>query len=273
MECYEKGWITKKDTGGLELTWGNGTVIREVVRQMIAREGFGAWLTDGSKKAAASLKPEAMNAAIQAGGQEMAYHDPRFDPGMALHASVDPTPGRHTTGAQLYYDLYKLWTKLPGLAAPKLFYDKDSRYLADEYRSRGAVAVSNFTQFYNSAGMCYMGMLIGVDRVPVFEWMNAATGWDLSPQEYMQIGHRIQTLRQMFNVREGIHPMDMKVSRRLLGDPPLEAGPNKGVQFDLDVLMKAYWKEIGWDEETGIPTVETIQMLGLSELPQPAGEG
>jgi aldehyde:ferredoxin oxidoreductase len=266
MECFEKGWITKEQTGGLDLTWGNGSAIREVVRQMINREGFGAWLTDGVKKAAATLKPEAMTAAIQAGGQEMAFHDPRFDPGMGLHASVDPTPGRHTTGAQLYYDLYKLWTKIPGLSAPTLFYNKESRFAADEYRMRGAVAVSNFTQFYSSAGMCYMGMLIGVDRVPVFEWMNAATGWDLSPQDYMQIGHRIQTLRQMFNIREGIRPVDLKVNRRLLGDPPLEAGPNKGVAFDLDILMKAYWKEIGWDGETGIPTEETIKALGLGNL-------
>ncbi len=68
------------------------------------------------------------------------------------------------------------------------------------------MAVSNFTQFYNAMGACYMGMLIGVDRVPIFEWANAATGWDLSPAEYLRIGQRIQTLRQMFNIREGIDP-------------------------------------------------------------------
>lgn len=266
MECYEKGWITREDTGGLKLTWGNGPAIRELLRQMIAREGFGAHLTDGSRKAANELDPKMLAASITAGGQEMAYHDPRMDPGMGLHASVDPTPGRHTTGAQLYYDMYKLWTRVPGLTPPALFYPKESRYAADEYRIKGAVAVSNFTQFYNAIGACYMGMLIGVDRVPVFEYTNAATGWNLTPSEYLEAGQRIQTLRQMFNIREDIDPWTLKVNARLTGNPPMESGPNKGVTFNLDALMSAYWREIGWDEKTGIPLAETIKALGLTEF-------
>lgn len=271
MECYEKGWITKENTGGIELTWGNGKAIREVVTQMVARKGFGALLTDGVKKASEKLTPAAKEAAIHAGGQEIAYHDPRYDPGMALHSSVDPTPGRHTTGAQLYYDMYKLWTRIPALPRSNLLFSKASRFDPGNGRTQGAVAVSNFTQFYNSAGACYMGMLIGVDRVPIFEWSNAVTGWKFSPEEYLIIGQRIQTLRQMFNIREGIDPWTLKISKRLLGDPPLESGPNRGVKFDLDVLMKAYWQEIGWNSETGIPTPETIERLGLSELIHPAG--
>ena len=129
MECYEKGWITKEDTGGIELTWGNTQAIRMVLDQMIRREGFGALLTDGVKtggREAWDCIPK--DSAIHAGGQEIAYHDPRLDPGMALHASVDPTPGRHTTGAQLYYDLYKLWTRVPGLPESGQFYRKPTRY-------------------------------------------------------------------------------------------------------------------------------------------------
>ncbi len=182
MECYEKGWITQEDTGGIELTWGNTDAVRMVVGQMVTRQGFGALLADGVKKAVESLNPLAKDAAIHAGGQEIAFHDPRMDPGMALHASVDPTPGRHTTGAQLYYDMYKLWTRVPSLPQANLVYQKATRYLPGNGRTTCAVAVSNFTQFYNSAGACYTGLLIGVDRVPIFEWMNAATGWNLDPR-------------------------------------------------------------------------------------------
>lgn len=270
MECYEKGWITRKETGGIELTWGNSAAIREVIRQMIAREGFGAWLTDGVKKAAEKLSPIAMEAAIHAGGQEMAYHDPRLDPGMGLHASVDPTPGRHTTGAQLYYDLYKLWTRIPGIPRSGLFYSRSSRYMPGNGRTQCAVVISNFTQFYSSVGACYMGMLIGVDRVPIFEWTNAATDWNLKPEDYLRIGKRIQTLRQMFNIRQGIDPRAIKVSQRLTGTPPLKSGPNRGVSYDMDELIKAYWQEIGWDEETGIPTMETMKALDLLDILQPS---
>ncbi|MDP3449494.1 MAG: aldehyde ferredoxin oxidoreductase C-terminal domain-containing protein, partial [Anaerolineaceae bacterium] len=271
MECFEKGWITKEDTGGVELTWGSSEAIRLVLSQMVVREGFGALLTDGVKRAAEKLVSEAADSAIHAGGQEVAYHDPRLDPGMGLHASVDPTPGRHTTGAQLYYDLYKLWTRVPGLKPAALFYPKDSKFEADEYRMKGAAAVSNFTQFYNAMGMCYFGMLIGVDRVPVFEWANSVTGWNIKPEGYMEIGRRIQTLRQMFNIREGIDPRKINVSKRLLGVPPQTVGPNKGVSYDLEKLKQGYWKEIGWDSETGIPTEVTIAALDLTDLVKTGG--
>ena len=266
MECYEKGWITQEDTGGLQLTWGNGLAVRVLLDQMISRQGFGAWLTDGVQHAVAKLGAHTADSAIHAGGQEIAYHDPRLDPGMALHASVDPTPGRHTTGAQLYYDMYKLWTSIPELPKSGQFYRKPTRYDPGNGRTESAVAVSNFTQFYNSAGMCYMGMLIGIDRVPVFEWANAATGWNLTPREYLRIGQRIQTLRQMFNIRHGVDPTKVKVSQRLLGDPPQVVGPNKGVQYDLEPLMQAYWQEIGWDAKTGIPTPETLQALEMDDV-------
>jgi aldehyde:ferredoxin oxidoreductase len=105
-----------------------------------------------------------------------------------------------------------------------------------------------------------------VDRVPIFEWANAATGWELSPAEYLRIGQRIQTLRQMFNIREGIDPSSLKISRRLTGEPPLESGPNKGVQYDLDIMMKAYWQEIGWNPSSGIPTRETLAALELTDI-------
>jgi len=163
--------------------------------------------------------------------------------------------------------------RVAGLKPSTLFYAKESRYAPNGNRTRAAVAVSNFTQFYNSAGACYMGMLIGVDRVPVFEYVNAATGWNLTPSDYMTIGQRIQTLRQMFNIREGIDPRALKVNERLAGNPPLQSGPNKGVTFDLDAMISAYWKEIGWDEKTGIPKAETIRTLGLTGLVAPHAVG
>lgn len=266
MECYEKGWITPQDTGGIQLTWGNGPAIRAILEQMIARQGFGAVLADGVRRAVQQIGEHTAEAAIHAGGQEIAYHDPRLDPGMALHASVDPTPGRHTTGAQLYYDMYKLWTRIPGLPKSGQFYRIPTRYDPGNGRTVSAVAVSNFTQFYNSAGMCYMGILIGVDRVPIFEWANAATGWELTPAEYLRIGQRIQTLRQMFNIRHGIDPRQVKISKRLLGDPPQTVGPNKGVQYALEPLREAFWAEIGWDAQTGIPTPQTLADLEMEDV-------
>lgn len=266
MECYEKGWITREDTGGLDLTWGNAAAVRALVEEMIRREGFGARLADGVARALQNLPPQAAEAAIHAGGQEIAFHDPRVDPGMALHASVDPTPGRHTTGAQLYYNMYRLWTRVPGLPTARWVYPKQHRTQPGNGRTTCAAVISNFTQFFASAGACYTGLLIGVDRVPIFEWTNAATGWNLAPQEYLRIGQRIQTLRQMFNIRQGIDPRRIRISARLTGHPAQQSGPNRGVSYELEPLVSTYWQEMGWDAATGIPTRAVLDDLDLWDV-------
>jgi len=77
----------------------------------------------------------------------------------------------------------------------------------------------------------------------------------------------------MFNIRQGIDPHSLKISKRLTGDPPLEWGPNRGAGFDLDLLMHDYWQAIGWAAETGIPTADTLQALDLLEIVQTTDGG
>lgn len=262
-ECYEKGLITQADTGGLDLSWGNSPAFVTLVQQMIAREGFGAVLADGARAAARQVGSGSEEFAMHAGGQELAFHDPRRDPGYGLHASIDPTPGRHHTGAMQYYDLFRLWKKIPGLPAVTPTASHISRYQATRENALKAVATSCFTQLIAAGGFCLFGLFPGVDRVPIFEWFNAATGWDLSPEEYMQVGRRIQTLRQLFNIRQGIDPWSLKTNPRMIGFPPLPAGPNRGRSFDLDQVMSDYWREIGWNADTGVPLQETLEKLGL----------
>ena len=228
IEWYEKGWITQADTDGLELTWGNTEAIVAMVRKMIDREGFGDVLADGSKQAAIRLDIRSREAVVTAGGSELAMHDPRLDPGFGLHASVEPTPGRHTTGAFIYYDMFRLWTRLPELPKPGLLYDKQEPFRPSRESAIKSVAMSNFTNFFNALGVCMFGAFLGADLLPLFEWANDASGFDLTPPEYMKIGWRIQTLRQMFNIKQGIAPARIGVSPRALGIPHQASGPNKG---------------------------------------------
>jgi len=266
IEWYEQGLITKEDTGGLDLSWGNTKSIIELVRRMITREGIGDILADGSKQAAKNLHIRDTEAVVTAGGSEMAMHDPRMDAGFGLHASVDPTPGRHTTGAFMYYDMYRLWTRVKGLPKPTLLYSKKKTFVPTAEMGRKSVAMSEYMNLYNALGVCMFGTHLGADRLPLFEWANAVTGWDLTPEDYMQIGRRILTLRQMFNVKQGIKPSEIRVSSRALGLPPLNSGPNKGNHIDLDGMRSFYWSAVGWNIETGIPTPETIKALGLDGI-------
>ncbi len=264
IECYEAGLLTREQTDGLELAWGNTRAIVALVDKMVRREGIGDLLADGSRAAAQKLGPRAEAFAMQIGGQEAPMHDGRNDPGYALHYAVEAAPGRHTTGSYQYYEMYQLWKTVKGLPRSKPLYRKGEKYKVDEDKAVMAAACGKFMSLANGAGLCLFGLFLGSKRIPVFAWLNAATGWRKTPAEYLVVGERIQTLKQAFNVKHGIDPREIRVPDRMLGRPPLAAGANKGRSVALETLREDYWQTMGWDPLTGIPRPETLQRLGLS---------
>jgi len=100
IDCYENGIITKKDTGGIELTWGNHKAIVAMTEKLAKREGFGDIIADGVKIAAKKIGKGAEKYAMHAGGEEIAAHDSRGGPGFAIGYGAEPTPGRHTQGGE-----------------------------------------------------------------------------------------------------------------------------------------------------------------------------
>jgi aldehyde:ferredoxin oxidoreductase len=264
IECYEKGALTKEDTGGLELTWGNTGAVVALIGKMIRREGIGDLLADGTKVAARKIGRGAERFTVQAGGQEPAMHDGRNDPGFNVHYSLEPAPGRHTVGAQLYYEMFQLWKTVKGLPRPKPLYFKARKYIADAEKAAMAAACSKYMNFANSVGLCLFGMNIGARRVPSFAWLNAATGWSRTPEQCMEIGRRIQTLKQAFNIRQGIDPLSVKVQDRMLGRPSMKEGANRGRTMDFEKMRSDYWHQFGWDARTGRPDDEAIRQLSLT---------
>ena len=264
MACYEEGIITSEQTDGMALEWGDPSAIRFLIHAMIHRKGIGNLLCDGVKRAAEKLGPRARELAVHAGGQELAMHDGRNDPGFALHYSAEPAPGRHTNGAFLYYEMYQLWKALPGLPRPGLFSSKKGRYRPNPDHAVMCRANSQYLNVMNGAGVCLFGGFLGCRRTPVFDWLNAATGWTLSPKAYMDMGSRIQTLKQAFNIKHGIQPWNNMAAPIALGDPPQTRGANKGRRVDIRPLVKEYWNEFGWDPETGRP--RSAQLKALQEM-------
>ena len=167
IECYERGVITKEDTGGLELNWGNSKAIIALIEKMIAREGIGDLLADGSRKAAERIGRKSIEWAIQAGGQELPMHDGRNDPLFSVHYSVDPTPGRHTTGAFLYYEFFQLWKEAKDLPKVPLISSKNRRYIVDDEKAAMSAAMSQFKRVIDGAGLCMFGSTLGIRAVPL----------------------------------------------------------------------------------------------------------
>jgi aldehyde:ferredoxin oxidoreductase len=236
IELYENGILTKQDTGGINLKWGDPHALVAMTEKMAKSEGIGAILALGVKAAAEKIGKGAEKYAVHIGGQELGMHDPKLA-GMgssmgAARYQMDATPGRHTQGFG------------PGASR---------------------------THFINSTGLCLMGAGFGPPPPggdKFLGMLNAITGWDCTPEEIQTTGERIGTLRHAFNLREGINPLKWFVHPRIIGDPPQDRGPLAGVRADIEA--QNYWGlgALDWDRVTAKPSKAKLLKLGLDDVAQ-----
>ena len=254
FECYENGLITKEDTDGLELKWGDADAVIAMLDLIGKREGIGDLFADGIKPALEKLGPAAEPFAMEVGGEELPMHDPKLQPEYFTAYKLDPTPARHTQyeGA--------------GAGRPKWEIEPAERD-RNVHSGRGQhhKGAAEYMHVVNAVGMCQFIMMAAQnDRIP--EWINLTTGWDTTAQEILQAGERIANLRMAFSVREGDIVTKRRIPDRLIGKTPLEAGPHEGVTLDTEALEKEYLQACGWDLETAKPSRAKLEELGLQDV-------
>jgi len=260
LELYEKEIITKEDLGGIELKWDNNEAKEELVLLIAKREGFGKILADGSKFAADRIGKGSEKYAMHVGGQDLPMHDPRAGPGLGVTYISNATPARHTQGTEGYSEIWGSPLFLPGIGTFKI---------KDKYNPYGKAEihwlVTNFTHAFHSLGICSFWNWAGeIEWVPTpMEFIKAVTGWNVSSEEFLTIGNRIGTLRWCFNIREGLKPSDFKLPDRILGKPPMEKGPHKGLILNLEPRVREYFEYEDWDYITGRPSKDKLKKLGL----------
>jgi aldehyde:ferredoxin oxidoreductase len=233
MECFEKGIITREDTGGLDLTWGNHRAIVALTEKMVRGEGFGKVLADGTQKAAERIGRGSEEYAVHIGGVELGMHDPKFGQGpesvAAARYQMDATPGRHT--------------------------------------QMGFGPFSFIFHIYNASGFCMFGDLVAPDAIKyASEFVSAVTGWERSVDETLKVGERIANMRHVFNLREGINPRKYKVHPRIIGRPPQEEGPLAGVTADIEAQIDRCLGALDWDRVTTKPSQKKLLELGLEDV-------
>jgi len=255
IECFENGLITKADTDGIEMTWGNHKAIVAMTEKLAKREGFGALLADGAKVAAEKIGKGADQYAIHIQGQELPAHDPKHAFNYATSYRLDPTPGRHFVGSELS----------DGPAHPSGLLP---RFDLKSFAGRGEARRigNNFHQAVVCTGTCLFVYWAFPSVDPIAEFMSAVTGWEVTNDELLETGERISNLRQAFNVREGLNPLQFKVPDRVLGRPPLKDGPLAGVTLDEDTMIKDYFVAMDWDLKTAKPNKKKLQELGLDDV-------
>lgn len=233
IECRERGWLPPELAEELPLGWGNGEAIVELTARIARREpGLGDWLADGVRRAAQRLGPEAQEAAVHAGGQELPMHRGLYEPGVALGYTADPAPGRHTATLSGTVELPP-FTPYFALAGVK----PGARY---DYETKGRVMAVGIAvlRAYESLGLCQFALSMG--EPPFLAWLNAATGWGMTEREFLEAGKEIQRLRHAFNERHGL-PREFPLPARERGEPPQEVGPLAGITLDVEAMVRAYF--------------------------------
>ena len=233
MECYERGIITQKDLDGLELTWGNADAQIALLEKMIKREECGAVFADGSSKAAEKIGQDSMELATGFRGQEPGNFDPRVQPARLVFYAFDPAPGRHTHGTFASYceRFGNYLGTYPELDTPEVeLYD-----FQNEHKGRIYAISSSYHRLMNAAGVCFFCMEL--HDYPLIELIGAAAGWKFTAAEGIKAGRRIQTMRQLFNIREGLSIKDIKIPKKFR--EPYQIGPAAGVIVDYDALRRS----------------------------------
>jgi len=252
IECYENGLITKEDTDGIDLRWGNVDAAIAMLEKIGKREGFGDLLADGVRKAAERIGPRSEPFAMEVGGEELPMHDAKLQPEYFTAYKLDPTPARHTQWDS---------SARPGWNAGKRVREREQTSGRGEFHKVSA----EYLHVVNSAGLCFFVTMCGPND-QIHEWINAVTGWDMTLEELKKAGERIGNLRMAFEVREGNNPAKRKVPGRLIGSPPLDAGPHAGFALDADTLQREFLAACDWDQETCKPSRAKLEELGLADV-------
>ena len=251
MECYEKGLITKEETGGLDMHWGNTEATAELFRRIAHREGFGNFLADGVKAAAERKGGEALSMAVYTGkGHTPRGHDHRARWEELLDTTMSNTGTVEATGGSM---------NVEGMAAGALTEpfnpDKVAKWLGQ---------VNGRRVFEDSTGIC---RFLYEKLSDVIEAINVAQGWELSIDEAMEIGRRAVNRLRVFNVIHGLKPEQEWPSERY-GSAPVD-GPTRNVGSIMPhfgTMRRIYWETMGWSPEEGRPLPETLTKLGLADL-------
>jgi len=267
MDCYERGILTKEDTGGIDLRFGNAGAMVEMVGMIAERKGLGDLLAEGSYRAAQKIGRGAEDLAVHCKGQDFPAHVPQAKRSLALiyavnpfgadHVSSDHDPQYEPTAGQESLDrLSEL-----GLTHPVHAHDFSSEKvrfaLKTEYAFSALDCLGTCLFVWGPSWQLY-------DMNQLVEVVQAITGWRTSLYELMTVGQRRLNMMRVFNAREGFTSADEVLPKKML-TAPLKGGPTDGIAISEERFLEArglYYQMAGWDQE-GVPTRGKLAELNL----------
>jgi len=254
MECFEKGLLTREQTDGLELRFGNGEAMLAAVEKIARRTpGLGEMLAEGSLPLARRLGHGSEDYAIQVKGQELPMHEPRLKRALAIGYAVSPTGADHIHSPHddgLVAANDQGWIR-HGMLRSRGILEPMPLEALDATKARVAAYWAHDRTMLNCLCMC---LFTGWSLDQRVELVRAATGWDVTDFELVKVAERAWTLTE-----------DDRLPERLYG--PTRDGPLSDAGIDREQLEEAvhtYYGMMGWDVDTGVPLPAKLHELGVS---------
>jgi aldehyde:ferredoxin oxidoreductase len=253
MECYEKGLLTKADTDGIELKFGNAEAVFATIKKIAYREGkLGNLLAQGVKRASKELGKGSEKFAIHVKGMEQSGYATHNATAMLLAYMTCDVGAHHNRSWAITYDLQ--------VGRDKVVPEKVAR----------VIWLQNFRPMFDVFGSCRLQWVeLSIDRELYVPLLEAITGIKRSWADLEAVGNRIWNLTRMYWVREidGFGRVWDLPAQRFYSEPP-KTGATAGqiTKFeDVQKLLDMYYEQRGWDSN-GIPTTLTLQALNLTSI-------
>lgn len=249
MYLYEQGALTK-DTAGMELNWGDGETVVKLVKLIIDQQGIGKLLSKGTLQMARELGRDEEEAA-QVKGMEVPMHEGRAWHGLAISYATGPRGACHLKGDYYSVDI--------GGANPIMEYNiMASDRLSSSGKAENAAKYQNLKDLYDALTLCKFAKY---SVTQICEILNAITGWDVDPFELMTIGERSINIKRAISNMRGLNRQQDHLPK--ICTQALAEGSTDGVAPDMERLLNEYYEFREWDWQTGKPTREKLQSLGL----------
>jgi aldehyde:ferredoxin oxidoreductase len=289
MDLYDRGIISAEDTDEIPMEWGSKHAIREMLRKIVFREGFGDILANGilptadhigrgaknyahqmkgipihlTFEAAIAQKLTALSLAVSSRGDAMKAVPERFSEGHVKSHTV--LFADEKAGAEWVEAAWHKATEISGT---------EKGFMQDEYAGKAelVVYIEDLQIINDSLSFCkFAGGVMKNYPWPeryLAPLLSAGLGEEFSNEMLFNVAKRVKNLERAFLVREGITRENDMLPERCF-DHPLENGPHKGkvLKFkEFEKMKDRYYVLRDWDVPTGIPTRETLEKSGLEHV-------
>ena len=273
MELYQRGIISRDDTGGLDLTWGNADAVERLLFQMSSREAFGNAVADGARAVEKGHYPkEALRYRMAVKGlMQSDPHDARILKAFALGLAV-ATRGMDHLRNRVTLEINARINDDP--AFKERLYGAPVSPAPNSYE-RKEIAVRACENIYavgDSVGMCrFTTRLFNSPSLPGLEEFAAqiqnVTGLTYGVDELNLVGQNVMGIERLINQRLGVTRADDTLPERWF-EEPIQVGSYRGEKIDrgeFDAMLTRFYEVSNLTPE-GVPVdtwrQELQQVLG-----------